>query len=497
MSIVHGKHEIRRIIKERLERERQSLRNRVSGKEGNFLFVTLEAMNYLFGATLIGKKIGEWASYKMDVYKVIVCLKGILDVILSSGFQSIEAPSEVEFRDMLKSITEHFTIAKYSHLLEIQNTSGIESARVDEEGIEDLRDKEFYEAIKLWVNNAGSDPDWVNFYFTNYPQHRVETGKLIETEFRARYNLKLQNLTNIDAYFQRVCENHLKAIKDVSSSRGFPFLYIKKKRLFRDFARHMGEIKTKRWLKLLEYRVGEDIVKHPLIPLKLHGKKIYTLMHWVFVPSNAFWGAWVSDLLLENRSSKAFGKWSHGYGKIFEKYVDTKLKQSTLQIKNLRKHTISRSKYPEISQHLSSLRKASFEIDRIFLRDKFCFIASCKAHDFLYDRKIQMRDFFFPAEEIEKKVDRNLEDMHEINLEAECIASNPRILRDIGMEGKILIPIVLTSRLEPMGVEEVREYYRKFLRFPEVPLLTMQRFFRFLESLQNLIANKKLGYFLT
>jgi hypothetical protein len=496
MPIVYGKDEIRKIIKERLERDKQSLMKTVAGKEGKFLFVALEAMNYLFGSTLIGKKIGEWASYKLDVYNVIVSLKEILDVILTSGFHRIEAPSEIEFGNMLKSMIDHFTIAKYSHLLKVQDKYGIESAMIEEDRIEDLRDKEFYEAVKLWVNDAGSDPDWVNFYYTNYPEHRIETGKLIEDEFVARHSLGLHDLTNIDTYLQRVCENHLKAIEE-SKPKGYPFLYIKKKKLFRDFSQGMGGATTTRWLKLLEYRAGEDLVKYPLVPLKLYGKKIYTLMCWIFVPSNAFWGAWVSDLLLERRSSKAFGKWSSGYGRIFEEYIDEKLKQSTLKIKNLGKRTVNRAKYPEIFQHLSELRKTSFEIDRIFLKGNFCFISSCKAHDFLYDRKIQTRDFFFPSEEIEKKVDLNLQDMHEISMETECIASSQRILRDLGIEGTTLIPIVLTSRLEPMGVEEVREYYRRSLPFRDVPTLTIQRFFEFLQNLPNLIANKKLEYFQT
>jgi hypothetical protein len=495
MPVVYGREKIRRIIEERLEREKQNLGKTIAAKEGKFLFVTLETMNYLFGSSLIGKKIGEWSSYKLEVHKVIVCLKEILDVILTNGFRNIEAPSEIEFTNMLEYLRDHFAIAKHSHLLQVQQKYGEESAMVKEDRVEDLRDKEFYEAIRHWVDNAGSDPDWVNFYYSNYPEHRIETGNLIEKEFTQRYDLELRDLTNIDAYFQHVCENHLKTIKETQFPKGYPFLYIKKKKLFRDFSQHMSKATTNRWLKLLEYKIGEDLVKYPLIPLKLHGKKIYALVHWVFVPSNAFWGAWVSDLLLEMRGSRAYGKWSSGYGMIFEKYIDAKLGRSSFEIKNLGKRKIDATKYPEALRHFSDLRKTSFEIDRIFLKGDFCFVASCKAHDFLYDRKIQTRDFFFPTKEIEKKVDQNLKDMNEIYINTKFIASSQRILSDIRAHCTTLVPIVLTSRVEPMSVEEVRAYYRRSLQFHNVPTLTIQHFFKLLPNLSNLIAGKKLEFF--
>lgn len=471
--------------------------NTVSGKEGKFLFVTLEALNYLFGGTLIGEKIGEWASFKLDVYGTIVCLKEILDTILSEDFVFIEAVSTTEFIEILRFLIEHFSIAKYSHLLRVQERYGLKRVRVEEDKIEDLRDKAFYEAMRRWVETAGSGPDWVNFYYTNYPKHRIKTGKLIESEFKATYNLELEDLTKIDRYFQNICENHLKAIREVSFPKTFPFLHIKKKKLLKDFAQFMNESEAKRWMKMLEYRAGGDLVKHPLIPLKLHGKKIYTLMHWIFVPSDSFWGAWVCDLLLESRESSAVGKWSEGYGKIFEKYLDKKLEKSNLQIRNTGECRIRVTKYPEIPISFVSRLGTYFEIDRILIKDKFCFLISCKAHDFLYDRKIQARDFFFPVEEIEKKVGQNIDDMNKIYLKVECIATNSRILRDLGIEEKILIPIVLTSRTEPMGVEEIREYYRKFLQFPEVSTLTVQRFFEFLKNLPNSITYGKLRYFST
>ena len=497
MPIVHGKDKIRRIIKERLEIKQQELMNTVSGKEGKFLFVTLEAMNYLFGDTLIGKQIGEWTSYKLDVYGTIVCLKGILDTLLSEGFVFIEAVSTTEFIEILRSLMEHFSIAKYSHLLRVQEKDGLKRVRVEENKIEDLRDKVFYEAMRRWVETAGSDPDWVNFYYTKYPKHRIETGKLIESEFKATYNLELEDLTKIDRYFQNICKNHLKAIREVSFPNTFPFLYIKKKKLLKDFVQFMNESEAKRWMKMLEYRAGGDLTKHPLVPLKLHGKKIYTLTHWIFVPSDSFWDAWVCDLLLESRESSAVGKWSEGYGKIFEKYLDKKLEKSNLRIMNTGKCRIRVTRYPEIPISFASRLGTYFEIDRILIKDKFCLLISCKAHDFLFDRKIQARDFFFPVEEMEKKVGQIINDMNKIYLKADCIATNSRILRDLGIEGKILIPIVLTSRTEPMGVEEVREYYGPFLQFPEVLTLTVQCFLEFLKNLPNSITHGKSRYFST
>jgi len=111
---------------------------------------------------------------------------------------------------------------------------------------------------------------------------------------------------------------------------------------------------------------------------------------------------------------------------------------------------------------------------------------SCKAQDFLYDRKIWRRDLYFPKTEVEDKVKQDIEAMSEISIEADCIASCKSLREKLELLGSSFKPIVVTSRVEPMGIPQIRDYYSKSVQFPDVPVLTVQEFVELLREVDRL-----------
>jgi len=455
----------------------------IKGREARFLFVVLESMNYLFGSRLVLRMKGDYTYLDSDLFTTIHCLKAIADAILEKGFVWVQAPAEGEFTEILEALPQHFDVARYSRLLKIQLVWGSEIALIKQGEITDMKGDEFYAAIRPYVNSASSDPDWMNWYFTHYPEHRNEAYRILRAEILNRHGLNLDDLTAISNYLENVCKEHLDRVAATQrQTKGWPFLRSKKKHLRSIFARNMDETRAARWLRELEYRPGRSIYKHPLIHLKEGGKDIVSIPFWTFYPSNWFWGSWISDLMDESRRSPAWGTWSKGYGSAFEKYLDETLKRTAPDIENLGKRLFTIKEYPEIEAHLGKLGKTgSFEVDRILAKDGMAFVVSCKARDFLFDSKLLLRDLFFPAEEIERRVQANIEDLFEVYYEAECLTSNPELSSSICLKTEKIVPAVVTSRIEPMGVPEVRSYVSRFLRFPDVQMLTVPAFVEFLK----------------
>jgi len=270
-------------------------------------------------------------------------------------------------------------------------------------------------------------------------------------------------------------------------------LYIKRKKLEKKFSKHMTQRDTQEWLRLLEYRPERDLLKSPLIPVKVGGIKAYTLMTWVFTPSNHFWSAWTTDLLLEHPKLSVHGKWADQYGKTFQRYVDFKLVECKLPTTNLGSRKVSAKAYPEIKLWLNKLqRKEGFEVDRLVECGDVLFVVSCKARDYLYDRKVTKRDLFFPKEEFERRVEQNLQEMNTICIVANCIASCNKIRKELQLFANRFVPVLLTSMREPLSVSEVRSYYtkRRGVKLPKAHIVTIPQFIDIIKSYHRLSSQQ-------
>jgi hypothetical protein len=90
-----------------------------------------------------------------------------------------------------------------------------------------------------------------------------------------------------------------------------------------------------------------------------------------------------------------------------------------------------------------------------------------------------VRDLFFPVEEFEKRCLKNIEDMNEINIETECVRENLQLFdkqRRKIIQGKTLLPIMVTSRTQPMAIPRIRRYYSELQSIPDVRLFTTNEF---------------------
>ena len=487
MQSIHGYKKIEEIIIKQLEYEKEKFRRRIKGKESKVLFVLLQSLNYLVGNRILIERSGLIDKIDIPTYRLFISIKAMLDIILERKISTVQMVSNEEFLDIFSILNEHLKIGLLSQMLYIQKTYPVHDIKVRNGEILEAQENssELYQAFQRWVDAAGLDSDWINWYFSRYQEKRAKVGTLLRKEFKKTYHLELDDLTNISEYFKDISEKHVK--KTNWSVRTTPFLYIKRKELKKEFLKHMSQRDTQKWFKLLEYRPRRDLYKSPLIPLNFNGKKVYTLMTWVFTPSNHFWGAWIADMLLDHLKLSARGKWADQYGKAFQSYVDEKMDESELSIINLGSRKISVYDHPEIRPWLDKLsQKEGFEVDRLIKYDNTLFVISCKATDFLYDRKVIRRDIFFPKKELEQRMAKNLQDMTEIHVIIDCIQCCNKMRRELNLFADKFEAVLLTSMKEPLSCPEVSSYYSKIrgIGLPKVHIVTTSQFIELVRNVR-------------
>lgn len=483
-KLIRGKENIENVIISQLKKEKESLRKEIRGWEGKFLFMTLWVMNYIYGHISFKRVNEAYTACNLTSYRVVLCLKGILDTILEFKISRIKAPVAEEFERVFKSFfnvsRRYFGIAPLHRKLEITQSEDIQKIIIENGEIKDLEDPKLYEILGKWIDKSSSDPEWTNWYSTHYPADRHKAGKFLEKEFKEMYGLELQDLEIIYKYFEQVSKQCIYSLSTIS----LPFIHIERKKLFKDLSKIIGKYKAKKWIEVIEYRPWGDFRKRPLISLKSNGKRIYALIYWIFTPSNAFFEAWTCSLMLGG--AKTAGKMRQSYGKVFQLYVDEKLKNAEIMgLKNHGGRLIKASDFPEIRPWLDRLPKQTeaFQVDKILTKEDLCFVVSCKARDFAFQRKIMGRNFFFPLSEMKEQITQNEEDLNEIYVEAECIAVNPKIIDWIGLKKpKYVVPILLTSRIEPLGIKDVKEYFLKNEEIKKVPVITITELINLLKE---------------
>jgi len=498
-KIIAGKENIENRIECQLKKKKELLREEIRGREENFLFMNLWIMNHIYGPTSFTKIGDAYTRCNLPFYKVLFCMKGILDTVLEYGISEIKIPTdkfEKIFDSSLEISIRYFEIASLYEKLKIIQSENIEKIAIENGKINDLKDPRLYEIFDKWAENSNIDPEWINWYFTNYPTDRQKAGKFLEKEFKEKYEMEIQDLIKIDSYFEQVSKQHIERSSTLATLKNpVKFLHIERKILLEYFP--MDKDVGEKWIGVLEYKPWGDFRKSPLIPLKFNEKKIYTLMQWIFTPSNLFFDAWVTPFMLGN--TKVAGKMRQSYGKCFQLFIDQKLKNANIKnLEALGGRLVKFSDFPEIRTNLTELNKQTegFQVDMILTKEDLAFIVSCKARDFTFQRKIVGRNFFVPFSEINQIIIQGKEDLKEIYVEAECIAVNPKIREWIGLrKQKYIVPVLLTSRTEPLGVKDVKEYFLNDEKIKKSLIITISEFINLLQESNYIDILNKIQYF--
>lgn len=493
------------------------------------LFTVLEGANYICQDLVKSKQGGDFA-LRAPVLEALRWLTVALDPLLRLSGGIVKAPRVESFKAVSKRliliIDAIDKVQFWRRAQEVHRVEPMEFVIADGDRLLDPEQPEFYAALSEVMAKLGPDLTWRKYFTEQILLPRLcEEQPLYEQAFRQYYRLEASDFATLKAYFQNVAQNHSEKVAslqippldsnrlDISVSQGFreainivfgilqgmmpveepprftPLAF--REHVLADLQSQMHDEKDKaeKWLEALEYHPGIDILRHPLIPLTEGNRQVYALFPWALYPAQICGEQWDGELFLLQKPrsewAETIGEW---YGNGFRDYV-VKMLQETGVVDLSREQEISVAEFgDELSTWLNQLpqlpnkRKGGFSIDIVFQKEEATLLVSCKAPDLYFDYWLLRNYLFMPAKVIRDAIKTDIAHLKEISIEGECIASMEAIRQRLGIQVKRILPILVTSRKEPLGSPILRTYLAQREAIPTVPSVTVDELREFIIS---------------
>jgi len=398
----------------------------------------------------------------------------------------------------------------------------MELVTADGDKLLDPEDPEFYAALSEVMTKLGADLSWRK-WFTEQVL-RPKWGKmqpLYNRAFQQYYNgLEASDFRTLESYLRSVAQNHGQRVAslqipplesnraDVNVSQGFPqamnvvfgilraAIPVKKLPTFTPLQlraqvladlqnqMHGEKSKAQKWLEAMEYHPEMDIFCHPLVPLAEGNKQFYALLPWLFCPVPLCSEQWNGELFFRGPRSKWKEAISEWYGDGFRDYVADVLRG--IGTVPLIEREISRTEFgDQLTPWLKRLplpRKEKFTPDIILQKGDTALVISCKAEDLYFDYWLLHNYLFMPASKVREAINKNVIALKEVNLWGECIARMHSVRQRLDIHAKKILPVLVTSRKEPVGSPVLRRYFSEKEATPAVPAVTTDELKEFVIS---------------
>lgn len=420
----------------------------IRGSESEYLFHIVYLFPNLFAALAKQRKINEhYFVYNITWLRATNGVNLALNKLLPK-FLPLKPPSMLNIKKFKKTFRNNLL-----HFLGICYDIGIwsyilENKHVNKIIIEDGKAKPYYHRkessiFQKYVDKIAVDKGYAHWLSWLYGRLR-ENYKLInalDKHFRKEYRFTLNDLANASMYLEKLVKDNR--------------IMVPKNEIHRVFSKNIRSARADKLLKELTFdREGKNLNKSPLIPLR---RGYFLIARWVFALGMHF-ETWVRPAI---ESKGIYGIYSDFIGKAFEEYVKDLIEPlvDSIQLKV----KITEQKYPEIKPWLnkSNLKKrGDFEIDILAVRGKSVFLISCKGGKKELP-KLQISKMWaeFPEIEIRYRIRENKKEVKEIWAIYECITSKKRILKNLVLEGKEIIPVVVYSTVQPLSLQKLRELH--------------------------------------
>ena len=523
---IHGEDNIQRHISAMLSQAEKRLQESCEPFAAEMLFTVVEGANYICLDLVKSKQSGDF-TLTVPALEALRWFTVALDPLLRLSKGVIKAPSVKSLgtiSERLVVITAAIEKVQYwRHVQDVHEVEPMEFVIVDGDKLLDPEQPEFYLACSEVMTKLGPDLGWHKYFTEQILRPGWERIRpLYAQAFRQYYRLEASDFATLEAYFQGVAQSHSQRVAslqipplesnrpDINVSQGFPqamnivfgilqgAMPVEKPPRFTPLAlreqaladlqsqMHCEKDKAQKWLEALEYHPGKDVFRHPIIPLTEGNQQFYALLPWAFYPAQICGEQWEGELffLQKPRSKwrKTIGEW---YGNGFRDYVVKILRE--IGVVNLSiEEKISVEEFgSELSTWLNRLpenRKGGFSIDIVARKEKTALLISCKAPDLYFDYWLFRNYLFMPAKVIRDTIKTDIAYLREIGIEAECIVSMESIRQRLEIQTKRILPILVTSRKEPLGSSIMRTHLAQREAIPTVPALTTDELREFIPS---------------
>lgn len=347
---------------------------------------------------------------------------------------------EKTFRDNLLSfLNACYDIGIWSYILE---NKYVDKIIIEDDRVKPYRSEKEASGFQEYVNKAAVSEEFAHWLSWFYGELRSNYRliEMLDKHLEYKYRFKLNDLVNASMYLEGLAKENR--------------IIIAKNEVHRVFTENIRSSRAEKLLKELTFDKGKDLYRSPLIPLK---RGYFLVAKWIFSFGMHF-DAWIRPVI---ERKKIYGRYSDSIGKSFEKYVKSLIEPlvDTVQSNII----ITEQKYPKIKYWLNKFhpkKKGRFEIDIVAVKGGLAFLISCKGGKKELP-KLQISKMWgeFPEREIEDRIKDNRKDIEEIWIEHECITSNDRIIKDLGLDGTETVPVIVFSTVQPLSLDKLKAFY--------------------------------------
>jgi len=462
-SIIKGPSTISEIASQFIRRLEKKIREEIRGREAEFVHITIFFTSIIAGILEL-RRTWTWRS----VHGIIEVMNSILteEVLPLKTIKQLKFKNDMIPNSLLLLVDLGFKLADWKLLKELADENLVEVVKIKSnfefEIISNISAKE-KKLIKYYANCVASDKEyeeynsWIRWMSPRIFQHKRFVKKF-RKDFMKLYKVWPEHIAKAITFFEDWVKNRN--------------IEIEKNHIIKALEHHVGYVIAKRLLDLLEFREGKDVRLSPLIPVK---DNKYWIARFVFEPIPLSFDLWIKHSLMHPKV-KARGTYDELRGKLFELYVDERVRIEVPEAKNYKKLR-------------GTWIRGEFEIDRVIVKDEYIFLISCKGGTTELPRAfVSKKLWIFPPKEIHKHIELNKEHAYYILAIAEYLTNNPSTLWKRGIRKiRYIVPVIAYAQLQPLCLKELRDYYYK----KHVAFVSLRQLMELLKDPKSTIRKEK------
>ncbi|MHA1863345.1 MAG: hypothetical protein ACTSWA_06230 [Candidatus Thorarchaeota archaeon] len=332
-------------------------------------------------------------------------------------------------------------ISKPRTVLLLCRTSSTYRIRIDKYGSPHFGTQENEEAKDEWIARRGHNEDWERYFFT---QHDI-------VDYSDEHNITFIKNYGFDPNLIALIEDHLDGRAMIKQDVWYTSIREEDiiRKMIDDNHRpdHLYNL-----LNFLTYKPGRNFGVCMYVPLSdcseydlVFGKPAVSLTRGSLMEYITHGGTMMTD-----------------YGEAFNDYVINCLQTKT-SLKMVG-HEVGFWKGKQKKRSAQRKKGDKIKIDVLALQGNILYVVSCKAHGFMWDLELESNLMFVPASDFYKRALDNLSDIHEVLAWVAIVRNSPDRLDDIGMKGKQIKPMLITSEREPLQLDKVRDWFHNEVR---------------------------------
>ncbi len=464
--ILEGKEKVLSYLQKQLDRANNGLERYICGIEDEFSTLVISGILDILPRKI--QRTEETSKRRMlliELHDTVMVLDSLLERNLFKPSKSYLKSTKIILHDPEKLFyakaalhTFRPQISPLKSLIHQCKESNHFKIEIDSNGTPSFGTISNRDSYSEWFVEKGTNLDWFNHFFETHSlvEHFDEISYMLFSSF----GMSLETITKI--------ENEFMKIEYTGRDIGRSFTLLRKEEYLTSIFEHIPSYEWIGVLDHLTYNPGSNPASCIYYPIS--GEDEFSYMFGK--PPISLTSVWLSKII------NTGGKLKTEYGECFNDFVKQRIETQTnlnvdfteIDFQGIDEESIEKLKY---------YRRERIKIDILASNKDTLYVISCKAHDFFIDIELEANLMFIPYSDFYKRVLDNKADRIEVLEWADIVSSSETRLKQLGLEGKMILPVLVTSQREPLQLDTVKEWFSEFEELPNCLQLSIEDFEQF------------------